>query len=575
DDLKIFFKEDYLKTHENLWNFAKNKGESPPNIGLLYELIYSTLEKSMGARKNVREFRQSVIVDSGRKCSVCGERDLIFFRESVNKEKFLRFNRFAVDLTEKKLVSPKFLADGEGLCAVCFIKRTFEIYLEKEVSQVFKDITFPSTAEIASCDFKERALQKAKEEFINYQKKLKGILSTFQVEPLPKLKRNFENIINIEGALFYDENLRIKYFKDEFGVEVDERTLNELKNLLKDITDKVGKPNSYYAILYLDGDNMGKWLSGELLPEIEFSYNSSVWEKLDEDFKNRLKEALPLNNFFKPRKILTPAVHASISTALRNYALEFVRKIVEEEHLGKLIYAGGDDVLAFVNLKDLLDVMHKLRWAFSGKIKIVNGRIEVDLTDNTGFVEKNGRYLLTMGSQASASVGVVIAHYKTPLQIVIKKVFEMEKEAKSEGRNGFAICLMRRSGEERVAKAKWVYEEKDTVKILKNLINAFDEENQDGYIAKSFIQKVYNNFIRLKENERFIATGEIFNVELSRLLKRSYNLPKGIKVEEEKKKGFLNSVFENMKNLFWDTGESLDNFVNFLIILVFILKAEE
>ena len=49
-----------------------------------------------------------------------------------------------------------------------------------------------------------------------------------------------------------------------------------------------------------------------------------------------------------------------------------MRTIVEEEHLGKIVYAGGDDVLA-VNLKDLFEVMRKLRAAFSGHIKIENG----------------------------------------------------------------------------------------------------------------------------------------------------------------------------------------------------------
>lgn len=83
-------------------------------------------------------------------------------------------------------------------------------------------------------------------------------------------------------------------------------------------------------------------------------------ENLPEDFKKDLQK-------YTPNKILTPAIHSAISTALRNYAIEFVRKIVEEEHLGKLIYAGGDDVLAFVNLKDLFDVMEKLRWAFQDR----------------------------------------------------------------------------------------------------------------------------------------------------------------------------------------------------------------
>ncbi len=239
--------------------------------------------------------------------------------------------------------------------------------------------------------------------------------------PIPKIKAML--VKTLEGEWFFEENLRRDFIKKELGLDIDEKELKELKEHLEAITKKIGKPNPYYAIIHLDGDNMGKWLSGELLPEIEYTYNSETWSKLSGEFKNELKQKIT-------KKFLTPAIHSAISKALRNYAIDFVRKIVEEEHLGKLVYAGGDDVLAFVNLNDLLDVIEKLRWAFSGHIKFENGNIKVNLENSNGFVEKDGTYLLTMGKNATASMGIVIAHYKEPLKIVIDKVFKMEKIAK-------------------------------------------------------------------------------------------------------------------------------------------------
>ncbi|MCS7214485.1 MAG: type III-B CRISPR-associated protein Cas10/Cmr2, partial [Candidatus Calescibacterium sp.] len=574
-DFENILDNNIFNKYENLWNFADKEGEFDPNIGLLYELIYSVLERFMGSRKNVRIFKQPDVEEKGRKCSVCGERDVVFFKETRNKSKFTRYNNLVnnsvVYLTEKN-IPIKFIADGEGLCAICFLKRTFEIYLKKEVSNVFKDLTFPSTAEIACADFKEKMLLNAKNEYQEYLGKFKSLLGNQFVRPSDKIKNDLGNLENLEGTWFYEENLTEKYIRDELGTSIEPSKIKELKDLLKKITDKVGKPNPYYALIYLDGDNMGKWLAGELLPAIEHSYASETWEKeLPDDFKNEIKN-------IRPKKLLTPAIHASISTALRNYALEFVRKIIEEEHLGKLVYAGGDDVLAFINLKDLLDVIHKLRWAFSGNVKInSNGKIEVDLDNETGFVEKDGRYLLTMGPNASASMGIVIAHYKTPLQIVIRKVFEMEKIAKENEKkiakenekigevsetekmakenekigevfemekiakenekNSFAICLMRRSGEERIAVAKWRYRE-DTINILKEIVRAFDEKNERGYIAKSFIKKINKSLSDLKNNGTFVAAEKIFSSELSRLLDRSFNQPKGKKVEKEKRKEF-------------------------------------
>ncbi|MCX7948241.1 MAG: type III-B CRISPR-associated protein Cas10/Cmr2, partial [candidate division WOR-3 bacterium] len=405
-DFENILDNDIVKKYEDLWNFADKEGEFKPNIGLLYELIYSVLERFMGARKNVRTFKQPNVEEKGRKCSVCGERDVIFFKETKNKSKFTRYNNLVVDLTDEN-IPPKFIADGEGLCAICFLKRTFEIYLKEKVSEVFKDLSFPSTAEIACADFKEKMLLNEKNEYQKYlekfKSKFKSLLGNQFVRPLDKIKDSLGELENLEGAWFYEENLTEKYIRDELGTSIGPSGIEELRNLLKEITNKVGKPNPYYALIYLDGDNMGKWLSGELLPEIKHAYASETWEKkLRDDFKNEIKNK-------RPKKLLTPAIHASISTALRNYALEFVRKIVEEEHLGKLVYAGGDDVLAFVNLRDLLDVIHKLRWAFSGNVKInSDGKIEVDLDNKTGFVEKDGRYLLTMGPNASASMGIVI-----------------------------------------------------------------------------------------------------------------------------------------------------------------------
>jgi CRISPR-associated protein Cmr2 len=43
-----------------------------------------------------------------------------------------------------------------------------------------------------------------------------------------------------------------------------------------------------------------------------------------------------------------------------------VPHVVEEEYLGRLIYAGGDDVLAMLPVADLLPAMQRLRLAYAG-----------------------------------------------------------------------------------------------------------------------------------------------------------------------------------------------------------------
>ncbi|WP_460181162.1 type III-B CRISPR-associated protein Cas10/Cmr2 [Thermodesulfovibrio sp. TK110] len=564
DDLKDFFEENEIKKLQEICDFAQQNEKNPPNIGLLYQLLYTALEKSLGARKNLREF--SCFEEKGRKCSLCGERNVLFFREEKNPQKFLRYNPEAINVKDIKNFPLKYLADGEGLCGLCFIKRTFEIYLKSlkgEMQEKFKDFGFPSTAEIAVSDFKENALENAKDEFKKYQEIM--LEKEFpEGTPIPKVKAML--VKSLEGEWFFEENLRRDFIKKELGLDIDEKDLKEIKKRLEDITNKIGKPNPYYAIIHLDGDNMGKWLSGELLPEIEHAYNSETWDQLPDEFKNELNQKIT-------KKFLTPAIHSAISKALRNYAIEFVRKIVEDEHLGKLVYAGGDDVLAFVNLKDLLDVMEKLRLAFSGHIKFENGNIKVDLKNDNGFVEKDGTYLLTMGKKATASMGIVIAHYKEPLKIVIDKVFKMEKLAKKDEKNRFAISLMKKSGEERISVFEWLYEDKLLTDIMKNIKEKM-KESEEGYISDSFIQKFKIEFMKLKDEKdqkgHFSGSEGIAKTELKRLIERAYNGDN----DKEKKVKVCNSFFDNAWALFTASGMNIDNFANMIEILSFMNKGD-
>ncbi|WP_427365697.1 type III-B CRISPR-associated protein Cas10/Cmr2 [Candidatus Caldatribacterium saccharofermentans] len=545
--------------------------------GLPYELLYSALERSMGARKNLREFTQPEVLEKGRKCSVCGERDVVFFREGRNKGKFTRYGVPLLDLTGRKEVSLKFLADGEGLCAVCFVKRAFEVYLRESVSRsVFDKLTFPSTAEVACADFKRQVLSQKRKELQEYLKKAKDLFGeAFQeVEPLPKLKADFRGLENLGGEWFYEENLRKAYIEKELGISVDEERLKTLREALKALYETT-RPSSYYAVITFDGDDMGRWLSGALLPSIESTYASGIWERFPEPLKDWIRENFPRNVDGFTRGLLTPMVHVSMSRALRNFALEFVGKIVEEEHLGKLVYSGGDDVLAFVNLTDLFSIMRKLRAAFSGHIRVKNGRIEVDRDNASGFVEKDGRYLLTMGPKATGSMGVVIAHYKTPLQLVIRKAFAMERQAKGlQGKDAFAICFMRRSGEERVAKAHWRGQGvPDVIEALEKLQTVF-RGNGKGVLSARFVQKVAAEFSRLKEkNGTLVLSQELFESLLKRLLRRSCEFPPG--TQEQEKEGFVDEVFGILNPLFWDLEENIDTFVNFLAVVVFTVKEGE
>jgi len=602
EELKDFFSEDYLKKWGEFTEFAKNNNQyfNIADVELYYQPLYTTLEKVLRGTKNVRRFEQ--FEETGRKCSICGERNALFFRKPDGEPVFVKnnldfFYRGGKSGSYTKLDRRKFsyqvIRKREGLCAVCFLKRTFHVYLialrdEKIFNKVFEDFTFPPTSEIAFADFKEMLLTKdeTKKLYDEYVELFKAVVECsneeLSIKTLPKLKNSVgKQAENLEGTWLYIENLTFDRIKEAFEIDsVGEGqiagNLGKLREKLNEIYKALGRsPNKYYALIYLDGDEMGKWLAGEKLPSVEHGYAQSVWQNLPEEFRGKVKELMG-------NKILTPATHSAISVALRNYTIEFVRKIVEEEHLGKLVYAGGDDVLAFVNLRDLFDVIEKLRWAFSGQIEFDdNGIIVPKYSNNSGFVLKDGMYHLTMGPKSTCSVGVVIAHYREHLKIVVDKVFKANSLAKESGRNRFAITLLTGSGRERTAVCNWlvdsVYKNDSedsilTTRILKELQRAMDND-EPRYISNRFVNALRKEFERIQARK---LADRIVEVEIKRLVERAYN--SSVKESSEERKNFVERIVRMLIWLYGGVGlpkeNKLQRFADLLEIVSFMNRGD-
>ncbi|MEO0199202.1 MAG: type III-B CRISPR-associated protein Cas10/Cmr2 [candidate division WOR-3 bacterium] len=567
--IKDYIDQNLVNEFDNLIKFVKSINPNAPSTLLLYGLIYILAEKGLGTHKNIRRFSQpQTSRRGGRRCAVCGEREVLFFSSSDPKGKgrFTRFNEYAIDLTRN--TPNKYLAEDEGLCAVCFLKRTFELYLKNRFPGQFKLFSFPSTAEIAAASVKSKYVQNAPQEFLEYAKELKKVTDFQNADSPPKLENILsekEFYLNPPSEFLFIENLRSEYILKEFGLSVSPELLNSLRGKLSNLYDKVGKPSSYYAVIYFDGDNMGSWLSGDKLPMVNCMFNSRIWNNLDSNLKKELDE-------MRLRKPLSPVIHNIISRALNNFTFIFVRRIVEQEHLGKLIYAGGDDVLALTPIEDLFDIMHKLRWSFSGQVRVKN-QIEVDLENDTGFVDVNGEMVLTMGPEASASMGVVITHNKTPLQIVIKKVFEMEKVAKDFGRNAFSICFMRHSGEERIAKASWKFGKQDTIKVIKEVRALFNEENR-YYLSHRTLSKMFESLLKLfnPESRKYEIEMDAVKVEFKRIIKRSLVLNE--KLERTEVEAAEDHALNTLWELFMSVNFDLTDFVNFIYVIINANKME-
>lgn len=362
---------------------------------------------------------------------------------------------------------------------------------------------------------------------------------------------------NFDYELLYEENLNEAYF-EKYDLHME--NIEKLKKQLKNIDDKIKNlklnKKKYYALIKLDGDNMGKWLSGELAPTILDMYHSKLQRYLPEDFKEQVVNR---------KRLMTPAVHTAISRALKEYSLKYVKRAVEDAGAGRVIYSGGDDVLAIVNLDSFMDVMMELRAGFSGHL---NEKGEPDFTADTGFVEYDDRIDMLMGDMATASMGVVIAHYKEDLRDVINAVNRAEGCAKKiDGKDAFTIHLMLRSGKGYIATAKWRYTHyldnaDSTIDILKRVNSILD----NGLVSTSFIKKLDASLANL---DILTLPEGIFNNELRRSIMNSLDDT----LNDDEKEKVTDELYELLSILNLELG--YENFMNILSVLVFLNRRHE
>ncbi len=175
------------------------------------------------------------------------------------------------------------------------------------------------------------------------------------------------------------------------------------------------KPPTYFALMHLDGDNMGGLFKGS-------------------------------------RSDIT-----GTTTRLTTFAAG-VPDIVKQCG-GELIYAGGDDVLAFLPTETAIACAHKLRETFQS----------------------------ALGEMATLSGGIAVVHYKEDLRFALGQVRAAEKKAKQIGKahgdkgtkDALAVTVCKRSGEHSTVVLGWL-----EAKHIQDLVSAFKGGASDRWAYK-------------------------------------------------------------------------------------------
>jgi CRISPR-associated protein Cmr2 len=127
-----------------------------------------------------------------------------------------------------------------------------------------------------------------------------------------------------------------------------------------------------------------------------------------------------------------------------------------EDKLTYLVYAGGDDVLAFVALDDAACLARTIRLAFGGHMEMEGGRPVTGFDKGRGFWLAGSRVVQTLGRRATISGALVIFHHKYPLQAAVEESRRAQEWAKQlPGKDALALVVIRRSGQQTRCRLRW------------------------------------------------------------------------------------------------------------------------
>lgn len=549
------------------------------NLGDYYGRLCKLVDRAHGSRKLLRNFN-SHEREPGYKCTLCGEREPALLNQ-YNSANYTESKK-AWRLIKENVVLEEGDVKEEGrerLCTVCLTKRLAPRYYFADQFGIEKG--FPSTSEIAATTFKIAVLKKAAESQELHRalsNLINAIASTGEIPRnasyVPAIGTLLGNPDSIDSKAEWREFAKLDgewWFEETYEHEEHRDAFKALSGFFK-VTEKEGirKPSPYYAIAFLDGDEMGKWVSGnhEDFPIIEDQIHTDVIPKCRDAFGDKL---------LKQRSPQAPALHSAMSASLLGFALHIARYIVEKKHSGKLIYAGGDDVFAMAPIAEVLNMIDDLQESFhspawisgDGKKVVLNREALEKIRSGSG----GNSVFLGMGN-ATASAGIAIAHYQTPLSQVIEAAREMEKRAKEFlGRDAFSVAILKRSGEKNQTGAKWHFkhnqpENARTISVLQAMIKKFSDP--DGLSRRIL------NDLREEKHGLCYLPPEAWESRLRYLLER-----RGDKAESEKTAGAIRALFEHYMSILADgpEGEELDRVihawdetVNLLALAAFIAR---
>lgn len=484
---------------EEVADTFKTGGKYQLNVGTGYSLLYDLTVRGLESCKVVRRFSQRA--EKGEKCTLCGERQALY-RDGDDRHSTREFWKELADKIQQAADSSRSRLRGhyaaikpggqERLCTVCTIKRFVHPLVFSD--QLNLRGGFPSTSTMAVARFKQKviehlsspALNEALRSYIKGLEKL-AFPKTVSSEAVPLLWRIAsrdklaQELLEYDGDAFFEETFTPKRLKEDFAITASEQSLKQARKALGEFLKECKKqgispPGRYFAVLQMDGDNLGKWLAGthDAMPLYKHILHPQA--------EQALSEGQGWKAVLAKKRLVTPSYHSFISDATASFALRLARFVIEGRYPGRLVYAGGDDLLALSPPECVLQMARELRALFSGEVKgqvkvASGGALQVDFgnPELSGYLVLDNMVFPTLGPRATASVGIAIAHHYQPLTTALSAAREaLEKAKEVYGRNALCVTVLKRSGEKLCVGAKWFY----TLRNDNHLLDSVDSFTQ-------------------------------------------------------------------------------------------------
>lgn len=415
-----------------------------PNTGILYPAVYELAERALGAAKATRPF--DALLDEGHRCTLTGEAEWLTDDRSLlglnRKDREAKSVWGKLAKKQKSWVKP-----GEHLGAIATLKRLWPTLFAERVSKLTggKVRRFVVSTHALALSTTLEKLADPDHPMTTAQRSALQVLAAtgkdYDSVTLPKsLMRTLYKRDHLSPTE-QDTLRRLPAMLEDAqdGSAADEHLNSTIARLLGD-----ARPETYYALILMDGDRMGGWLAGNE-DEYKLAYRDTWHSKVISEMQMYERRDPQLTAYLNTKRPVSPGRHGAISQALNDFSTRLARHVVEECCKGKLLYAGGDDVLALVAVDDLFDCMQLLRLAYSGiaphdsmglgerigALRKGGSKVQRKLLLDRGFGLLNGRLMTLMGHKATASMGAVVAHHSAPLGLVLRELRAAESRAKN------------------------------------------------------------------------------------------------------------------------------------------------